>query len=45
MEGIKNSFPIKLWLKNFNRRDHLGDPVADERIILKWILDKYSVKL
>jgi hypothetical protein len=24
---------------------HLGDLLIDERIILKWILDKYGVKM
>jgi hypothetical protein len=30
----------KFWLENTNGRDHLGDLYVDERIILKWILEK-----
>jgi hypothetical protein len=28
------------WLGNLRERDHLGDPVIDGRIILKWIFTK-----
>jgi hypothetical protein len=27
----------RFWWGNQRERDHLGDPGADERIILKWI--------
>jgi hypothetical protein len=30
----------KFWLENFKGRDHSGDEGADERLILKWILEK-----
>jgi hypothetical protein len=32
-------------MANLKRRDHLGDPGADGRIILKWFLKKQGVKL
>jgi hypothetical protein len=30
----------KFWWKNLNGRDHLDDIHINERIILKWILEK-----
>ena len=33
------------WLGTLRERDHLGDPVADGRIILRWILRKWDVGL
>jgi hypothetical protein len=31
-------------MKNFKGTDHMGVPVANGRIILKWVLQKYGVK-
>jgi len=30
------------WWGNLRERDHLGDPVVDGRIILKWIFKKWD---
>jgi len=30
----------KFWWGNLRERDHMGDPVVDERIILTWIIRK-----
>lgn len=35
----------KYYLVNPKGRDHLLDLAIDERIILKWALNKYSVKI
>jgi hypothetical protein len=32
-----------LQWNNLNERDHLGDLDVDGQMILKWILEKYSV--
>jgi len=31
------------WWGNLRERDHLGDPGADGRIILRWIFRKWDV--
>ena len=31
------------WWGNLRVRDHLGDPVVDGRIILRWIFRKWGV--
>jgi len=31
------------WRGNLNKRDHLGDPSIDGRIILRWIFTKWDV--
>ena len=31
------------WWGNLRKRDHLGDPGADGRIILRWIFRKWDV--
>jgi hypothetical protein len=31
-----------VWRGNLRERDHLGDPGADERIILRWIFRKWD---
>jgi len=33
----------RFWGRNLRGRDHLGDPCIDERIILRWIIRKWSV--
>jgi len=35
----------KCWSEKPKGRDHLGDPGVVERIILKWILEKQSVRV
>jgi len=30
------------WLGNPRERDHLEDPIVDERIILKWVFKKWD---
>jgi hypothetical protein len=32
----------RFWWKNLKGRDHLEEPGVDERIILKWILEKWD---
>jgi hypothetical protein len=34
-----------LWWRNLRKRDHLGDPGVDGRIILSWLYMKCDVKL
>jgi hypothetical protein len=29
--------PTGVWWGNLEKRDHLGDPIVDEIIILRWI--------
>jgi hypothetical protein len=31
------------WWGNLKKRDHLGDPDVNERIILRWIFRKWDV--
>jgi hypothetical protein len=31
------------WWRNLRKRDHLGDPGVEERIILRWIFRKWDV--
>jgi len=31
------------WRGNLSKRDHLGDPGVDRRIILRWIFRKWDV--
>ena len=31
------------WWGKLSKRDHLGDPGVDERIILRWIFRKWDV--
>jgi hypothetical protein len=31
------------WWGNLRKRDHLGDPVIDGRIILRWVFRKWDV--
>jgi len=31
------------WWGNLRERDHWGDPVVDERIMLRWIFRKWDV--
>jgi hypothetical protein len=33
----------RFWWGNLKERDHLGDPDADGRIILRWIFRKWDV--
>jgi hypothetical protein len=33
----------RFWWENIRKRDHLGDPGVDGRIILKWIFWKWDV--
>jgi len=33
---------IESWWGDLRERDHLGDPVIDERLILKWIFRKLN---
>ena len=32
-----------VWWGNLGEREHLGDPVVDARIILRWIFKKWDV--
>jgi hypothetical protein len=32
------------WWENLREREHLGDPVIDERIILRWIFRMEGVE-
>jgi hypothetical protein len=36
---------LGLWWGNLSERNHLGDPVVDGRIILRWIFRKLDVGL
>ena len=31
------------WWGNLTEKDHLGDPVVDGRIILRWVFRKWAV--
>jgi len=31
------------WWRNLRKRDHLGHPGVDDRIILRWIFRKWDV--
>jgi hypothetical protein len=31
------------WWRNLRERDHLEDPVIDDRVILRWIFRKWNV--
>ena len=33
----------RVLVQNMSKRDHLGDPGLDERIILRWIFRKWDV--
>jgi hypothetical protein len=33
------------WCGNLKERDHLGDPDVDGRIILRWNLKKWDVRV
>jgi hypothetical protein len=35
----------KFWLENLKGRGHAGDLVVGGRIVIEWILGKYSGKL
>jgi hypothetical protein len=35
----------KFYLRNLKERDHLGDLIIARKIILKWILQKYSIMI
>jgi hypothetical protein len=35
----------RFWWENLRERDHLEDPGVDERIILRWILRKWDVRI
>jgi len=37
--GIREVYS-EIWLGNLRKRDHLGDPGVDGRIILRWIFRK-----
>jgi hypothetical protein len=39
---MRNAYII--FVENLNGRDHYEDLGEDRRIILKWILNKYSVR-
>ena len=34
-----------IWWGNLRERDHLKDPGADRRIILRWIFKKWDVRV
>ena len=42
MWGIGEAY-TGFWWGNLKKRDHLGDPGVDRRIILKWIIRKWDV--
>jgi len=33
------------WCGNLSKRDHLGDPDVDGRIILRWTFRKWNVRV
>jgi hypothetical protein len=46
MAAFSAVVPFQLfWLENMKGRDHLEDVGIDVRIILKWIMKQYGVRL
>jgi hypothetical protein len=41
--GRGEAYTRFLW-ENLRKRDHLGDPALDGRIILSWIFRKWDVR-
>jgi hypothetical protein len=42
MVEIRNSY---IWLENLKGRDHLEDPGVDGKIILEWMLGKWTGRM
>ena len=40
--GGRTAVYIGFWWGNLRKRDHLGDPGVDGRIILRWIFRKWD---